>query len=663
MPHPRESRSRTRALRAAVFVALATAAASFAGVAARGASDTLDLPEARARALSSRTPAQGAHRLEGEALRRFASLEDALESLPGFRVRQRGGLGGYSELSFRGARAAQIEVYVDGVRLNQDGSAAPDLSRWPLLWFSSLEARTGFDAAGAPGSLARIDLATHAAGEGAASLRGRVGSFGAAEAALSTQARAGAWTWSAGAQGQSADNDYPFFSDNGTVYNTEDDATLPMKNNAYFSRGARASARREVAGPSFSESQSFSLLWLASRKEYPGLFPASARAYGTRAEWLAAWRLERAEASFDWTAGAQLRRGEDVYRDPAQSLGYLSYESARASLAGEAELSARRPLGATLSLRGDLKLRAEESGPEVTPFSDARSAPDARRLEGQTGAGLEARIASGLTAALEARRSFARFEAEGVAAGDSAARRVSTAVGAGALRVALEWRAGGHAVGAVARFEQRAPSSGELVGDNLGVLPKLDLKPEETRGASLLYRFSHPQVNVDATGFWNRYADPIRLRAHSASPFMRYENRYAYEAYGFELSGSWTTRYAEGAASMTLQETEILAGPYAGNRPAYESRREEYLEIFAKPLAGARLGPSLRYRGPVYPGDANIPGTRQGSQWEYDFHASLEHGAARLALDARNLTDRRYRDFIYSPRSGRSYSLSLSINL
>src|SRR5690606_33114369 len=150
---------------------------------------------------------EGVHHLDGEALRRFATLEDALASLPGFRTRSQDGLGGYSELRFRGARAAQIEVTVDGVRLNQDGDAAPDLGRWPVLWFSSLEAGATTGGAG-PGSLARIDLATGAGDEENVSVRGRLGSFGAAEGAVSAATRAAGWNWSVGVQGQAARNDY-----------------------------------------------------------------------------------------------------------------------------------------------------------------------------------------------------------------------------------------------------------------------------------------------------------------------------------------------------------------------------------------------------------------------------------------------------------------------
>ena len=227
-------------LRAAPAAYALLCIAALAPASEHGAPDTLDLPPTATRGVRVSTPAEGVHHLDGEALRRFATLEDALASLPGFRVRRAGGLGGYSELSFRGARATAVAVYVDGVRLNQDADAAPDLSRWPSLWFSSLTARTGFDAAGAaPGALARIDLSTHSARR--AEVHARGGSFGTAEIAAQASYPlpfAPGWRLTTGAQRQSARNDYPVDSDNGTLYNTDDDATWNIGNNAYGSRGA-----------------------------------------------------------------------------------------------------------------------------------------------------------------------------------------------------------------------------------------------------------------------------------------------------------------------------------------------------------------------------------------------------------------------------------------
>ncbi|HEX2613532.1 MAG TPA: hypothetical protein VHO02_08055, partial [Fibrobacteria bacterium] len=193
------------------------------------------------------------------------------------------------------------------------------------------------------------------------------------------------------------------------------------------------------------------------------------------------------------------------------------------------------------------------------------------------------------------------------------------------------------------------------------------LRPEETRAASVFASLDAGVASLRATAFANLYADPIRLRAHGASPFLRHENGADYDAVGVEARATVATRLFEGAASATLQRTRIGEGLYAGNSPAYESPLEGYAEAFVRPYRGVRVGPVARYSGPYYPGDPNVYGTRRPGEWEWDAHASVERavGSAmmRVAVDARNLTDRKTRDFAFSPRSGRSGSLTLSVEI
>jgi hypothetical protein len=115
--------------------------------------------------------------------------------------------------------------------------------------------------------------------------------------------------------------------------------------------------------------------------------------------------------------------------------------------------------------------------------------------------------------------------------------------------------------------------------------------------------------------------------------------------------------------SLSMQDAEIAEGPYAGNRPAHLSTATAHAEAFITPATGARLGPLLDFRSPYYPGDANVPVSHRGAEWELGAHAGYARGPARLALDARNLLDRRYTDFAHSPRSGRAWSITLSLAL
>ncbi|HLU70001.1 MAG TPA: TonB-dependent receptor plug domain-containing protein [Fibrobacteria bacterium] len=684
-----------RPVRSLVLRAFAFAmVAGLASVPYASPGDTLDLPSASARGARAAGQADGTHHLDGEALRRFATLEDALASLPGFRVRRAGGLGGYSELSFRGARATAVEVYVDGVRLNQDGDGAPDLAKWPALWFSSLTARTGLEAGSAdPGTLARIDLSTRSGRR--AEVHARGGSFGTGEAAVQAThgpAFAPGWHLTASLQGQAARNDYTVDSDNGTLHNAADDRTWKMDNNAYASRGARAAARRDHA----SGSQEFSLLWLNSRKEYPGRFPSTARAHTLRTDWLAAWRMTRTlsawsvrDAGASWGLGAQVRRLEDAYRDPARTLGPFSFEQARVSTAAELSATLDMPLAAAPDGRAgtwvaqvETRLRAEDIDPVRTPFTQQMESPAATRSEAGAGVRLTARRVPGLpslmTFTAEARPAYIRFQADGVRSFPSGplsapTSEVFTPV---ALRAAAGWPTRAGTWSLVARREPRAPSSGELLGDNNGIHHNPGLRAEATRSISAVHALAFGagagegaadtrawSARLQTAVYANRYDDPIRLTARGTSPFLRHENAEGYRAVGVEWSAHAFTRRLDAAVSLTAQDAVILAGAYEGKRPAYVSEADAHAEAFLKPASGVRLGTMLDFRSPYYPGDANVPVSRRGAEWEWGAHAGYVYGPVRIALDARNLLDRRYHDFAYSPRSGRAWALTLSVAL
>src|SRR5690606_34251186 len=125
---------------------------------------------------------------------------------------------------------------------------------------------------------------------------------------------------------------------------------------------------------------------------------------------------------------------------------------------------------------------------------------------------------------------------------------------------------------------------------------KLDLRPEETRGLSLVHEAAASlggaapwTFGAQSAAFWNDYRDPIRLKAHGASAFLRHENDADYRVLGMETLITLDGRAAEASASVTWQEATIAEGLYKGNRPAYESPLESHAEAFVKPLPGVRL--------------------------------------------------------------------------
>ncbi len=644
-----------RKWRAGLLLALAAVAV------AADAPDTLELSAVGVAGRPVDSAAASVHRLNQEQLLRFASLADALASIPGFRMRQAGGLGGYSELSFRGADAGAVEIDLDGIRLNQEGESAPDLSKWPLLWFSGLTARSGFDAfgAGAPGTLARIDLST--ASPHRAEAAARLGSFSTAEAAAAVSGGS-AWKWTVGLEGQDSRNDYPYSTDNYTVYNAGDDAATRLANNAYWSRGARASLQRA----SEAGSQTLSLIGIEYLKQYPGLFPAQAQAYTRHQEWLGAWRDR---AFFDggaWLeAGIQARRFEDDYRDPAQTLGYLSYAEARVSTAVEADARVHLPLGSRWEVESESRARWESVQPTATPFDQAFASPAAERLNAGLGLTLRRRFTRNLSVTGEARGEGMQFDAAHVLAfpvGDSTApaSQRSTPL---AARAAGEWENPWGLVVFLGRWEERAPSAQELLGDNLGIRPDLGLQSQQTRSGEATGTWRRGGLRVQTSLFWNEYHNPIRLEAYGSTQFLHYANGPAYRAAGWENEAHVQTRRFEISFALTWQDLSVLSGPAQGLWPAYQTPLEGHAEFFWKPLSGLAAGPTLDLLGPYYPGDLDLPGTHRPPSWRWGAQAEARRGPMRLAFDARNLGDERAQDFAYSVQSGRSFDLTLSLNL
>lgn len=74
-----------------------------------------------------------------ERLSAAADLADVIETATGTTVVQLGGLGDLSAVSIRGSSLRQVQVFLDGVPLNPDGSATVNLAELPLGAFSRVE--------------------------------------------------------------------------------------------------------------------------------------------------------------------------------------------------------------------------------------------------------------------------------------------------------------------------------------------------------------------------------------------------------------------------------------------------------------------------------------------------------------------------------------------
>lgn len=157
---------------------------------------------------------------------RTTDLGEVLEKEAGVEVRRSGGLGGFSEVSLRGASSDQVMVYLDGIPLNEASGGGVDLGTFSLSDVAALEIYRGVT----PMNLGNasvggaVNLRTIRPTDGfSASATGRYGSFDTRGISAVLSGRKGVWDGLLSAEYLASDNDFEFLNDNGTPFNPADD--------------------------------------------------------------------------------------------------------------------------------------------------------------------------------------------------------------------------------------------------------------------------------------------------------------------------------------------------------------------------------------------------------------------------------------------------------
>ena len=168
---------------------------------------------------------------------RFISLQDVLEREAGVRVKRYGGLGSYSTLSIRGSNAAQVNIYIDGVPLNNAQGGEINLAD---LSFDNLErieiyksnAPPGLGGAAIGGS---VNLVTKKGFKKGSRVNATVGDLKTARVSSTVYDNTGEVRYSIFAQQERSDQKFAYFNNRGTLLNPLDDI-IDERKNAWFNR-------------------------------------------------------------------------------------------------------------------------------------------------------------------------------------------------------------------------------------------------------------------------------------------------------------------------------------------------------------------------------------------------------------------------------------------
>jgi outer membrane receptor protein involved in Fe transport len=163
-------------------------------------------------------------------------LASVLDGVPGAVVRRLGGLGDFSAVSIRGSSFRQVQIFLDGVPLNPDGAEAVNLAELPLSLLDRIEvyrsnAPPEFGASPLGGVVNLVTRGQDTAHAGSLSL----GQHETGRMALSAhdQGNLGGLKTSIlmSAEAFRTEGDFDYFSDNGTIYNVDDDEWRTRINN------------------------------------------------------------------------------------------------------------------------------------------------------------------------------------------------------------------------------------------------------------------------------------------------------------------------------------------------------------------------------------------------------------------------------------------------
>ncbi len=167
-----------------------------------------------------------------------ATIPELLEQSVGIRVKSTGGMGSFSTISLRASTSEQVRVYLDGIPLNQALGGGVNIASIPASSVERVDIYRGVipPEYGGSGTAGVVDFRTRSSSD---TLRWRLrSSYGTWDSRIANG-------WLSGGHGplsgvvsfdySHSRNDFPFWDDNGTRYNEEDDAWATRTNNQFTS--------------------------------------------------------------------------------------------------------------------------------------------------------------------------------------------------------------------------------------------------------------------------------------------------------------------------------------------------------------------------------------------------------------------------------------------
>ena len=179
---------------------------------------------------------------------RMDDIPSVLSSMVGVRIKQYGGLGSFATVSIRGSSSNQVEIYMDGVPLNDPFTGVADISDLPIGNVERIDLYRGFvpEELGSSAIGGAVNLVTENRKEDSSGVRfeaaSSAGSFNTKRYRLSLHGKTGRLRFKLNGGFTSSAGDFVFPNDMGTPENESDDEETRRINNDFTLRSLLASA-------------------------------------------------------------------------------------------------------------------------------------------------------------------------------------------------------------------------------------------------------------------------------------------------------------------------------------------------------------------------------------------------------------------------------------
>ncbi len=594
-------------------------------------------------------------------------LPQLLDQATGVNVRRQGGLGSFSTVSIRGSTAEQVQIFLDGIPLNQALGGGVDLGTLPVGGVESVEVYRGAVPARFGGNSIGgvVNIRTQSAGRRQARAHAAAGSFGTRQLGAALGGNRGRWQYLGLADYQASDNDFSFEDDNGTEYNLDDDGPARRLNSDFGSLRALFKARRPWGQSTLQVHTVFDL----AHRGIPGI--GNNQSLSTRYDnWRDVVEVQLFGAAPVNRAGYRLAAyhviQQSEYKDLVGEVGTGTQHERNSTRAwgGRAEVNTLLPRQSLLTAFAHG--RRESFEPDDLLRAQSRLLPS-RRHSGAVGSEVEIPLRrrfyfnAGSQVEVLQDRLFAQSSS---ISGAQLPRRDRTAVLwgyrlGGRMSLAPGWVLQGHR----GRY-RRPPSFFELFGDRGAVIGNAELRSETSNNWDLglaLQRGQNAQrglVAAEAVFYYNEVEDLIRFIQNSQR-VSRPENVGGARLRGVELrarGGVGAVLRAHGSYTYQRAEDRSKFSYYRGNDLPNAPRHRAYLRLaVARPAGSVHYEVSRESRN--FLDRANLrPVPRRVV---HSMGGSAKVGGAEIAWEVRNLTANQVADLWGYPLPGRAFFVSL----